>query len=165
MKKSKSDNNNKVEDKVLKLVKSKLQKSIVSDDDEVEKIDEVEEIDKVEEIDEVEFKRNQIANEKDKVQENFEIIEDVEQDAKTEYDNEVNEVDDLEIEESESNYDTLIEISFKLVIKKEGKSSPAKWKIIHQTNFDNFIKDLYLLKQYQRLNSQEKEMMIIADQK
>ncbi len=86
-----------------------------------------------------------MANEEDEVQENFEIMEDVEQDAETEYDDEVNEVDDLEIEESESNDDTLMEISFKLVIKKEGKSNPAKWKIIHQTNFDNFIKDLYLL--------------------
>src|SRR6266498_2297318 len=113
MKKSKSDNNNKVEDKIPKLVKLKLQKSIVSDDDEIE------EIDKVEEIDEVEFKRSQIANEEDEVQENFKIMEDVEQDAEIEYDDEVNEIDDLEIEESESNDNTLIEISFKLVIKKE----------------------------------------------
>src|SRR6266498_2226982 len=143
IKKSKSDNNNKVEDKVPKLVKLKLQKLIVSDDDEVE------EINKVEEIDEVEFKRSQIANKEDEIQENFEIMEDVEQDVETEYDDEVNKVDDLEIEESESNDNTLIEISFKLVIKKEGKSSPAKWKIIHQTNFDNFIKDLYLLIQDQ----------------
>src|SRR6266545_6090185 len=72
MKKSKSNNNNKVEDKVSKLVKSKLQKSIVSDDDEIE------------------------------------------------------EIDNLEIEESESNDDTLMKILFKLVIKKKGKSSPAK---------------------------------------
>src|SRR6266542_754284 len=119
MKKSKSDNNNKVEDKVPKLVKSKLQKSIISDDD------------KVEEIDKVEFKRSQMANKEDEIQENFEIMEDVEQDAETEYDDKVNEVDDLEIEESESNDNTLIEISFKLVIKKEDKSSPAKWEIIH----------------------------------
>ena len=55
MKKSKSDNNNKVKDKIPKLVKSKLQKSIISDDD------------KVEEIDKVEFKRSQMANKEDEV--------------------------------------------------------------------------------------------------
>ena len=98
-----------------------------------------------------------------------------------------------------------MEISFKLVIRREGKNSVAKWETIYQTNFDNFMKDLYILiqdqvdelvlyndcvisyrnskgfgigthlsgerdwkmflKEYQKLNSQEREMMIIANLK
>jgi len=44
----------------------------------------------------------------------------------------------------------LIEISFKLAIRKEGKNNePVKWEIIYKTNFDNFMRDLYSLIQNQ----------------
>src|ERR1043166_1146744 len=192
---SANNDDDKAKNQTTKSVKSKLQKSIVSDSDGVE------------EIDEVEFEKNLITNEENEVQtlKNFKTMEDIEQDIEIEYDDEVNEINNLESEESDDNDDTFMEISFKLVIKREGKNSPAKWETIYQTSFDNFMKDLYFLiqdqidelvlhndyiisyrhakgsgigthlldkkdwkmflKKYQKLNSQEKEMMIIANQK
>ena len=125
----------------------------------------------------------------------IEIEDDIELDVE-------DEVNNSEIEESEDEH---MEISFKLVIRREGKNSAAKWETIHQTNFDNFMKDLYLLiqdqvdelvlsnncvisyrhskgsgigthlsgerdwkmflKEYQKLSSQEREMIIIANLK
>lgn len=198
LKKSASNggDNDKAKDQVQKLAESKSQELTISDSDGVE------------EINEIEFERNLMTNEEDEVQilehEDFKTMKDIEQDIETEYDDEIDEVNNLESEESENNDDTFMEISFKLVIKREGKNSPAKWETIYQTNFNNFIKDLYLLiqdqvdelvlyndytisyrhakgsgigthlsdekdwemflKEYQKLSSQEKEMMIIASQ-
>ncbi|GBB85203.1 hypothetical protein RclHR1_11770001 [Rhizophagus clarus] len=90
----------------------------IEETNEVEEIDEIEETDEVEEIDEIEFERGLTTN-KDKAQiledKNLEIVDvDV-----------VDDLDDSEIEELDDN-DMLDKISFKLIIKREGKNSPAK---------------------------------------
>jgi hypothetical protein len=159
--------------------------NVVVDENDDDENNDDDEVDEVEEINEVEFEKNLMNNEED---DGFQDIEE--------------EVDNSEIEESEDEH---VEISFKLVIRREGKNSAAKWETIYQTNFDNFMKDLYILiqdqvdelvlhndcvisyrnskgsgigthlsgerdwkmflKEYQKLNSQEREMMIIANLK
>jgi hypothetical protein len=103
--------------------------------------------DEIEEINKVEFENNLMDN---KEEEDFQDVEqdkilgiEIEQDLELDVDDEV---DNSEIEESEDEH---VEISFKLVIRREGKNSAAKWETIYQTNFDNFMKDLYLLIQDQ----------------
>ncbi|GES96266.1 peptidase C11 [Rhizophagus clarus] len=142
----------------------------IEETDEVEKIDEIEETDKVEEIDEIEFERDLTTN-KDKVQileyKNLEIV-----DVDVIYD-----LDNLEIEELDED-DMLNKISFKLVIKREENQIDElvlhnNYVIIYKHVQDSGIgthlsdeKDWKMfLKEYQKLSSNEKEIMIIASQK
>ncbi|RIA86547.1 hypothetical protein C1645_829099, partial [Glomus cerebriforme] len=141
--------------------------------------------DEIEEIDKEEFEKNSMNKDSEAVEQDKQLITEPEQDEALDINNE----EYSEIEESENENK---EISFKLVIRRDGKNSAAKLETICQTDFDNFIKDLYLLiqdhadelvlrsgigthlsderdwkmflKEYQRLNSNEKEM-IFADLK
>jgi hypothetical protein len=110
------------------------------------------EIGEVEVIDEVEFERN-LVNDDDEQDENVEMVEDIVQDkdldVDTEQDEDLDEEDNSDIEESENEDDVLKEITFKLVLKKEGENGAAKWETIYNTNYNNFIKDLYILIQDQ----------------
>jgi hypothetical protein len=113
---------------------------------------EIVEIGEVEVIDEVEFERN-LVNDDDEQDKNVEMVEDIVQDkdldVDTEQDEDLDEEDNSDIEESENEDGVLKEITFKLVLKKEGKNGAAKWETIYNTNFNNFIKDLYILIQDQ----------------
>ena len=101
------------------------------------------EIDEVEVIDGKEFERN-LVNDDDEQDENVGMIGDVEQDkdldVDTEQDKELDEEDNSDIEESEDEDDVLKEITFKLVLRKEGKNDAAKWETIYNANYNKFIK-------------------------
>jgi hypothetical protein len=152
----------------------------------------------LEEIDKGEFEKNLMNEDFEAVEQGKQLNTETEQDGASVIDDEIS----SEIKDSE---DESMEISFKLVIRRDGKNSAAKWQTICQTDFDDFIKDLYLLiqdqvdelvfrddciisyrhakgsgigthlsdegdwemfiKEYQKLNSKGKEMMIIADLK
>ncbi|RIA93827.1 hypothetical protein C1645_761600 [Glomus cerebriforme] len=83
----------------------------------------------------------------DKVEfdENFEKMIDVEQVKNLDIETK-QVVDNLEIEKSEND---ILKITFKLVIMRDGKNSPAKWETIHRTDYNNFIKDLHIIIQDQ----------------
>jgi len=99
--------------------------------------------DEVKEIDKVEFEKYPTDEEDD--------FDDVEQDNILDNDIEDKELGvddevDSDVEESE---DERKEISFKLVIRRDGKNGAAKWETIYQTDFDKFMKNLYFLIQDQ----------------
>ncbi|CAI2188686.1 16315_t:CDS:2, partial [Funneliformis geosporum] len=81
------------------------------------------EVDEVEEINKLEFEKSLINNEEENKILGIEIEDDIELDVE-------DEIDNSEIEEFEDEY---MEISFKLIIRREGKNSAGKCETIYQT--------------------------------